>query len=141
MAPSVPVKEKALIDFTPDESPARLDVPRVTHLDDEMREDEEGGPPPIRVCSETDLTTPLRNDSMLSASGSGSVDELDKYHPDKGDPNAGIIRGSRLRGPVISVVTSQKDAKTRQSQFENMGLLEDLIGARERLPHVHESLF
>ena len=115
----------------------------MTHLDDEMREDEEGGPPPIRVCSETDLTSPLKNDIHLTASGSGSVDELDKIHSEKGDANASIIRGSRLRGPVISVVTSQKDAKARQSQFENMGLLEDLIGERnrERTPRVQEALF
>ena len=120
-------------------------MPKVTHLDDEMREDEEGGPAPVRVCSETDLTSPFRTDTLLSASGSGSANELDKIHSERGELDAGIKRGSRLRGPVISVVTSQKDAKARQSQFENMGLLEDLIGERERerekIPQIREALF
>lgn len=126
--PSIPVKEKPLIDLTADPS-SIYDVPRLTHLDDEMREDEEGSLP-VRVCSETDLTSPVRNDFILTTSGGGSVDDLEKSS-EKENSDAGIKRGSRLRGPVISVTTTQKDVKTRQSRFEDMELL-DLIGERDR---------
>ena len=126
--PSIPVKEKPLIDFS---DPSFVyDVPRLTHLDDEMREDEEGSPP-VRVCSETDLTSPLKNDFILTTSGGGSADDLDKSS-EKEKSDAGIIRSSRLRGPVISVITAQKDAKARQSQFEDMEMLEALIVERDR---------
>ena len=121
------MKEKPLIDFT--DVSTVYDVPRLTHLDDEMREDEEGSLP-VRVCSETDLTSPLKNDFVLTASGGGSVDDLEKSDTEKLDE--GIIRGSRLRGPIISVTATQKDVKARQSQFEDMDLLEALIGERDR---------
>ena len=136
------MKEKPLIEFTPDDSPER-EVPLVTHLDDEMREDKKEGGGPIRVCSETDLTSPVKNDILFSASGSGSVERLDRGDFDKNlDVDGSLVRGSRLRGPVISVVTAQKDAKSRQSQYEQMVLLEDIIGlqrTRERTPTLQES--